>query len=53
MDGSLEERLLHLEQKVIILTQLAEISTSLNSRVQLEPLLKHIMDIAVDRKSVV
>lgn len=47
MDGSLEERLLHLEQKVIILTQLAEISTSLNSRVQLEPLLKHIMDIAV------
>jgi signal transduction histidine kinase len=44
---SLQERVLNLEQKLIIMTQLAEMSTSLNSRVQLEPLLKYIMDVAV------
>jgi signal transduction histidine kinase len=35
-----------LEKKVIILTQLAEISASLNSQVELEPLLQHIMEVA-------
>ena len=43
-----EQEIAQLEKKVKILTQLAEISESLNSRVQLEPLLHHIMDVAVD-----
>ena len=46
--ASLEEHIRHLEQKVLVLSQLAEISASLNSRVQLEPLLRHIMDVAVE-----
>lgn len=43
-----EQEIAQLKNKVRILTQLAEISESLNSRVHLEPLLKHIMDVAVD-----
>lgn len=43
----LEARIEHLEKKVAILTRLAEISASLNAQIQLRPLLKHIMDIAV------
>ncbi len=43
-----EQEIVQLRNKVKILTQLAEISESLNSRVHLEPLLKHIMDVAVD-----
>ncbi|MGJ3238065.1 MAG: ATP-binding protein [Anaerolineae bacterium] len=42
-----EERLLQLENKVSILQQLADISASLNAQVELRPLLKHIMDVAV------
>jgi signal transduction histidine kinase len=37
-----------LKKKVNILTQLAEISESLNSRVNLDLLLNHIMDVAVE-----
>jgi len=46
--NNLQQRVLYLEQQNIILRQLAEISASLNSRVSLEPLLKHIMDVAVE-----
>ena len=42
-----EERLATLENQVTILQQLAGISTSLNSQVELRPLLQHIMDVAV------
>lgn len=42
-----EERLLQLENKVSILQQLADISASLNAQVKIRPLLKHIMDVAV------
>jgi len=42
-----EDRLLKLENKVSILQQLADISASLNAQVELRPLLKHIMDVAV------
>src|SRR5688500_20208682 len=47
MEKTLAERVLALENKVVILTQLAEISSSLNAQIALEPLLKHIMDVAV------
>lgn len=43
-----ENQIEQLEKKVKILTKLAEISESLNSRVHLEPLLQHIMDVAVE-----
>lgn len=46
-EKTLETRILELENKVGILTRLAEISASLNSQIQLKPLLKHIMDVAV------
>lgn len=46
-EKTLEERVLELENKVVILTQLAEISASLNAQIKLQPLLKHIMDVAV------
>ncbi|GAB5493263.1 MAG: hypothetical protein Phog2KO_34780 [Phototrophicaceae bacterium] len=42
-----EQRLLKLENKVSILQQLADISASLNAQVEIRPLLKHIMDVAV------
>lgn len=42
-----EERLLKIENKVSILQQLADISASLNAQVELRPLLKHIMEVAV------
>jgi signal transduction histidine kinase len=42
-----DERLMQLENQVMILQQLAGISTSLNSQVELRPLLQHIMDVAV------
>lgn len=44
---SQEARIAQLEKKVAILTRLGEISASLNAQIQLRPLLKHIMDIAV------
>jgi transcriptional regulator with GAF, ATPase, and Fis domain len=44
---TVEERMLALENKVVILTQLSEISSSLNAQIELQPLLKHIMDVAV------
>lgn len=47
VDNTLERRILELENKVLILTQLAEISASLNAQIRLKPLLKHIMDVAV------
>lgn len=47
-EQSLVERITYLENKVTILARLAEISTALNSRVQLEPLLKQIMKTAVE-----
>lgn len=43
-----EQEIIQLKKKVKVLTQLAEISESLNSRAHLEPLLKHIMEVAVD-----
>lgn len=43
-----EARIAQLERKVEVLERLAEISTILNSRVQLEPLLNHIMAVAVE-----
>lgn len=43
-----EQENAQLRKKVRIMTQLAEISESLNSRVNLDALLKHIMDVAVD-----
>ncbi len=43
-----EQEIILLRKKVKILTKLAEISESLNSRVHLEPLLRHIMQVAVD-----
>lgn len=46
-EQTLEERILYLENKVSVLTQLAEISASLNAQIRLSPLLKHIMDVAV------
>ena len=46
-EKTLEERILELENKVTILTQLAEISASLNSQISLRPLLKRIMDVVV------
>ena len=42
-----EQEIEQLKRKVSVLTQLAEISESLNSRVNLETLLQHIMDVAV------
>ncbi len=42
-----EQRLLKMENKISILQQLADISASLNAQVELRPLLKHIMDVAV------
>lgn len=45
---NLEEYIKRLEDKVNVLTRLAEISASLNSRVQLEPLLHNIMESAVE-----
>ncbi|MEM9955129.1 MAG: ATP-binding protein [Chloroflexota bacterium] len=44
---TLEERLLKLENKVTILEQITDISASLNAQVELDPLLKHIMTVAV------
>lgn len=38
----------HLERKVQILAKLAEISTSLNSQIDLQPLLQYIMEVAVE-----
>jgi signal transduction histidine kinase len=46
-EKTLEQRILELENKVVILNQLAEISASLNAQIDLQPLLKHIMDVAV------
>ncbi len=43
-----QQEIEQLKKKVSVLTQLAEISESLNSRVNLESLLLHIMDVAVD-----
>jgi len=43
-----EQEIAQLKNKVKILTKLAEISESLNSRVHLEPLLNHIMQVAVE-----
>ena len=43
-----ESRIQELEKKIENLTHLLDISASLNSRMQLNPLLKHIMDVAVD-----
>jgi signal transduction histidine kinase len=43
---SLEDRILQLENRVSILTQLSEISSFLNAQVELTPLLKYIMDVA-------
>lgn len=43
-----EQEIAHLKKKVSVLTQLAEISESLNSRVNLEALLTRIMSVAVD-----
>lgn len=43
-----QQEIEQLKKKVKVLTQLAEISESLNSRVNLESLLLHIMDVAVD-----
>ncbi|MGB7338590.1 MAG: ATP-binding protein [Phototrophicaceae bacterium] len=40
-------RLINLENKIGILQQLADISASLNAQVELRPLLKHIMTVAV------
>lgn len=48
MAQELSSRIEHLEKKVAILTQLAEISASLNSQVRLKPLLRYIMEVAVD-----
>lgn len=42
------DRIEQLEKKVKVLTRLSEISTILNSRVQIEPLLNHIMAVAVE-----
>jgi signal transduction histidine kinase len=42
-----DNRLTQLENQVTILQQLAGISASLNSQVELRPLLQHIMDVAV------
>lgn len=47
-EQNLIDRITYLENKVTILARLAEISTALNSRVQLEPLLKQIMKTAVE-----
>ena len=46
-EQTVDQRVLQLENKVAILTQLASISVSLNSRLELSDLLKHIMDVAV------
>lgn len=43
-----QERIRKLEQQVDTLRRLAEISAFLNSRVELRPLLQHIMDMAVE-----
>lgn len=43
-----ENEIEQLQKKVRILTELAEISASLNSRANLDSLLKHIMEVAVD-----
>ena len=48
VEQDIERRVRELEDKVIRLTQLAEVSAALNSRVQLDPLLDHIMQVAVD-----
>jgi len=47
MSGNLENRILELEHKINILTDLVEASASLNSRLDLEPLLARFMDVAV------
>ncbi len=48
MEQPLEQRVRELEKKIGILTQLAEISASLNSQLDLKVLLKRIMDVAVE-----
>lgn len=48
IEPTLEAQVQQLEQKVKILTRLTEISTSLNSKVHLQPLLRSIMQIAVE-----
>lgn len=45
---TLEEQIQQLEKKAATLKRLAEISAFLNSRVELRPLLQHIMDMAVE-----
>lgn len=44
----LQNRIAQLENQVAVLEQLVDVSVVLNSRMQLDPLLKHIMDIAVE-----
>jgi signal transduction histidine kinase len=46
-DDATKQQIAQLEEKVAILTRLAEISASLNSRVEIRPLLKQIMDSTV------
>lgn len=48
MDSLMAERVRQLERKNTILIKLAEISTSLNSQYDLQPLLQHIMRVAVE-----
>lgn len=45
---SMQEQIRQLERKVSILTRLAEVSTFMNSTLQIEPLLKYIMDAAAE-----
>ncbi len=46
-DATKQQQIAQLEEKIAILTRLAEISASLNSRVEIRPLLKQIMDSTV------
>lgn len=48
MAASEQQRIHELERQVQVLSHLAAISATLNSRVQLEPLLQHIMDVAAE-----
>ncbi|QPC83495.1 GAF domain-containing protein [Phototrophicus methaneseepsis] len=45
---ALQQRVQQLESQVNLLEKLVDVSVVLNSRLQLEPLLKYIMDVAVD-----
>lgn len=45
---ALQNRIAQLENQVAVLEQLVDVSVVLNSRMQLDPLLKHIMDVAVE-----